>query len=366
MKYIKYFLIITIAFMMSTCSNDGSKKSEGMLAEGSGRPGEMILVMDSAKWAGPLGDAIRATFRTSIEGLPRDEYSFDVNHVDPRKLNHILKAVKNLVFVLSLEGNSPGTQALKRNFSDNSLKQMHDNPKLFVKTEKNVYSKNQSVMYLFGPDDATLTGNIKQNSGSILEYFNNAEKERLEKSLYRSKEQKGIARMMTEKYGASLRVPVGYEIAVMEDDFFWVRNMEPKTDKNIFVTFADYTSVDIFKRDELVIFRDNIIKKHLFADPDKLDSYMITETEYVPVISDEISFNDKFAIESRGLWKTNNLAMGGPFVSYAMVDEETNRLFYIEGFSYSPSTNKREIIRELEIILSTFRLNSELNAGNKG
>jgi hypothetical protein len=62
----------------------------------------------------------------------------------------------------------------------------------------------------------------------------------------------------------------------------------------------------------------------------------------------------------RGLWRTNNLTMGGPFVSYAFVDEPLGMLYYVEGFTFSPSKDQREIIRELETIIHTFKTSSEL------
>jgi hypothetical protein len=52
--------------------------------------------------------------------------------------------------------------------------------------------------------------------------------------------------------------------------------------------------------------------------------------------------------------------MGGPFVGFAMVDEATQQFYYIEGFTFSPGREQREIIRELEAILSTFRLSTEI------
>ena len=77
---------------------------------------------------------------------------------------------------------------------------------------------------------------------------------------------------------------------------------------------------------------------------------MVVETLIPPVIN-QINFNNKYAIEAKGLWKTNNLSMGGPFISYVFVDEELNRVYYIDGFVYSPGKSQREFIRELETIL---------------
>ncbi len=60
-------------------------------------------------------------------------------------------------------------------------------------------------------------------------------------------------------------------------------------------------------------------------------------------------------MEVRGLWRTNNYSMGGPFLGYAIVDEVQGNLYYIEGFTYAPGKNKREIMRELEAVLWSFK-----------
>jgi hypothetical protein len=72
--------------------------------------------------------------------------------------------------------------------------------------------------------------------------------------------------------------------------------------------------------------------------------------------------NKHFAMEIRALWKTNTQTMGGPYVGYALIDQSKARLYYIEGFAYAPGKDKREIIRELETILWTFKTSEDLAA----
>ncbi|MFZ9504922.1 MAG: DUF4837 family protein, partial [Cyclobacteriaceae bacterium] len=86
------------------------------------------------------------------------------------------------------------------------------------------------------------------------------------------------------------------------------------------------------------------------------NNYLVTETSvpYKPVLTRVINFNGKYAVEMKGLWKTNIPSMGGPFIGFAFVDEEKGYFYYIEGFVFSPSKPQREILRELEVILSTF------------
>ncbi len=47
--------------------------------------------------------------------------------------------------------------------------------------------------------------------------------------------------------------------------------------------------------------------------------------------------------------------MGGPFTGYALVDQQMGRFYYIEGMVYSPDKSQRELMREMRVILNTFR-----------
>ncbi len=157
-------------------------------------------------------------------------------------------------------------------------------------------------------------------------------------------------------------IPFGYQLVQQESDFFWVRQFNPGDDKDVFIARKKYTSQAQFQRDSLIAFRDAVCKKYLFEDPERPETHLLTETSvpYKPVITREISFNKKFAIEMKGLWRTNNLTMGGPFISFVLVDEPMGMLYYIEGFTFAPGKDQREIMRELETILYTFKTSNEI------
>jgi hypothetical protein len=167
---------------------------------------------------------------------------------------------------------------------------------------------------------------------------------------------------MRKDFNCEMKVPFGYQLVMNEPDFLWVRQINPQDDKDIFIARKKYTSPEQFKKDSLIAFRDEVCRKNIFEDPERSDTYLLTETSipYKPVITREINFNKKFAVEMRGLWRTNNLTMGGPFLGYAFVDEAQGLLYYIEGFTFSPGKDQREIMRELETILYTFKVSSEL------
>jgi hypothetical protein len=67
------------------------------------------------------------------------------------------------------------------------------------------------------------------------------------------------------------------------------------------------------------------------------------------------SFNDKSAFETRGNWEMKNDFMNGPFLNYTIRDEKHNCYLIIEGFIYSPSSPKRDLVVELESIIKSVK-----------
>jgi hypothetical protein len=321
-----------------------------------GRLGHILVVMDSTQWQGIVGETVREVFTKPVPELPREEPSFNLQYVDPIHFTSILKVQKNIIFVTVLNSKHPGDRKLKSNFTGESLKMIKKDPSLFMFTKKNDFAKGQEILHLFGENEDQLISNLKKNAASLRELFNKVERKRTYQALYNAKIEKGIGNLIGEKFNCSMKIPYGYDIAIDEDEFLWIRNFSRDIDKNIFISWVPYTSKDQFTLDSLIAIRERIVRPYVLYKPEDGDSYMITETKYRDVIREEINFNKHYAVRLKGLWKLNKFMMGGPFISYIMVDEVSNRLFYIEGFLYSPGKSQREFMRELDVILRTFRL----------
>ncbi|MEO1051258.1 MAG: DUF4837 family protein [Bacteroidota bacterium] len=348
---------------LAACTSSPGGGNKAFLQPATGKPGDMIIVMDSVKWNGPLGKEVRKVFMGYVEGLPREETTFDVTYIDPRKLNSLLKNIRNLVFVTSLDGKTEGTDIMKNYFTQRTLDRIASDPDLYLFLDKDVFAKGQEVMYLVGQDDGLLMNNIEENGDKLIGHFNSLEMKRLEKSLFKAKEVKGITDMLERDHKCSIRIPFGYQLAANDDRFIWAREVGTEIDKSVFITYKDYTTQDVFKPENIMQLRDSIARIKLFEDPDNPASFVVTET-IIPPVSKETTFDGKYAVRTKGLWKTNNLSMGGPFISYVVVDEALRRVYYIEGFVYSPGKPQRETMRELEAILSTFKTSETLPAEN--
>lgn len=362
--FMKYTFVPVLALvLLSSCSD--SKNTN--LPPSSGLTGDIFLIMDSTQWKGPLGKVLDSLFSAEMEGLPRAEPVYNIKWIDPRKLNFVLKQRRNLIFAVTLDQKTSGATQVKRLFTKESLDQIRTNPELFSQNAQNVFAKGQEVLYLFSTTEDQLLKHIRKNSKRLIEYFDVRERERLTASLFKSKQLKGVSQIMRKEFDCDFKVPFGYQLVMNNEEFLWVRQINPKDDKDVFISRKKYTSQQQFNRDSLINWRDEICQKYLYGDPDRADTYLVTETnvDHKPVITREVSFHNNFAIEMRGLWRTNNFVMGGPFISYTLVDQSKGMIYYIEGFTFSPGKAQREIMRELETILYTFRTSSELPAPAK-
>lgn len=357
---LRFFLILSFVTLLFSCG-PGSGKN---VPPASGLSGDMYLVMDSLQWTGPLGRALDSIFNQEMAGLPHNESIFNLRWINPSKLNFVLKQRRNLIFAVSLDQKGSGARIVKKLFTPASLEKIKSDPTSYVQTVPDIFARNQQVMFLFGNTEAELLGNVKKHGEELIEFFNRTERERLTETLFKSGTLKGVRTWVNKNFQCDVRIPFGYNLAQSESDFLWVRQINPKDDKDFFIASTAYTSQDQFLQDSLVSFRDKICKKYLFEDPAVSDSYLVTETSipFIPVQSRPINFNGHYAVELRGIWRTNNKSMGGPFMGYAMVDQATKKFYYIEGFTFSPGKDQREIMRELETIMYTFRLSDQLSA----
>jgi hypothetical protein len=269
---------------------------------------------------------------------------------------------------MTLDQNTLGARQIRGMFTPESIEKIKSDRSTFNRATKNVYAKNQEVMYLFSATEKELIANLRKNGSRLVDHFDQAERNRLTASLFKAGRLKGVTEILRKDFQCEMKIPFGYQLVQQEKDFLWVRQINPKDDKDVFIARKKYVSQQQFSRDSLIAFRNEVCKKYIFEDPERVNTYLTTETEipYKPVYVEQTNFQNQFAMEVQGLWRTNNLTMGGPFHGYALVDEGTQMLYYIEGFTYSPGRNQREIMRELETILHTFRTSKNITAPKQG
>lgn len=361
----KFAFVALFLFTMTFLSSCSSKSEEetfsyrDFLPPSQGGRGEILLQMDSSKWEGELGAAVRELYMAPMPGFPQPaEPIFKLYHVAPKKVNDLLEEYHSIFVVLSLESNSTDSDILRKKFAKESLDRIKADTTPYLIVKQDVDAKNQQVVYLIGKNDKQLIKHLKSNEEKLREIFYKTERERSYLVAFRGGKQTGKMERYKKEHDFMIGIPEGYQEAkdIHEGDsgFMFMRLIDNANgrDRNVFVAYKPYTSQGQLSPDSLLAWRRELGEKYM-KDPDR-GSYVTDQTDVVPYFSQEINFKGHYAIEIRALWKLTSLTSGGPFLGYLIVDEKKNRLYYIEGFIFAPTSKKRDYIREVESILWTF------------
>ncbi|MCE7053325.1 DUF4837 family protein [Algoriphagus sp. AGSA1] len=349
--------------LLISCESDDTK-TDSSKPKARGSIGEIILVIDSAKWAGPVGDQLKDIFESDIPGMLRSEAKFKVNTVDPRAMTRMLRMSTNLIYVTTFDDRGSASQAINAQFSKESKEKAMNDPSMYSLRMEDEYAIGQEVLYLFGNTEAQLIENLKKNGNRIQNLFEVRERGRLEKVLL-ARKNSAAAVEARNNLGIEINVPASYQIAKSDDDFLWVRQPTPsanRADISLFFYETDYTSEEQTFPENILKLKDSITKQHIFGDPEDPTSYVVSEKQIPPVFRNMV-INDNFTTEIRGAWKTNNTSMGGSYLGYIMVDQKKGKLYYMEGFVFYPNEVHRDALREIETILLNTNVNWKDNQG---
>ncbi len=349
-NFVNLFIVIAVLSILISCN--GSKDNDSTKPKAKGAIGEIIMAIDSVKWNGPLGEALKEVFLEDAKGLIRDEAIFTLRRVDPRAMNKFLKMATNIIFVTTFDDKGGASQNINKLFTKEAKEQAITDPNLYMMRTENEFARGQEVLYLFGNSESELIENVRKNKTKLQNLFQVRERKRLEQLLLARKNTE--ASMAGKSIGLEVNVPASYQIVKSEQNFLWLRQPSltaGRPDISLFYYGEDYLSEEQAFPQGIIELRERISKAHIFGDPENPDSYLSLEKTDPAPLFNNFKINDNFAVEIRGGWKTNNLSMGGSFLAYTIVDEKTGRLYYMEGFVFYPNEAHRESIREVEAIL---------------
>ncbi len=215
--------------------------------------------------------------------------------------------------------------------------------------KKNQYASPQNVFHISGRTSDDILEIIEINAPKIIQIIKEteiAEKQRINSQSLLNPE------VIRNKFHISLKVPSGYLYVLQNNNFMWLKKEIISGNTSLLIYQVPINSI---KKDSSLI--TNIIKMRdsigsLYIRGTELDTHMITEEGYSPYLF-KTKLNGKETYETRGTWELKNEFMSGPFVNYAIVDEEHDRILILEGFCYSPSKEERDLMHELESIIKS-------------
>ena len=332
-----------------------------------GREGEIIVVTDSATWNGDLGEAIRRNVSPYLGTLPAPEREFVLRHrtlVTQTELDFIQKQ-KNVLVISPLDSESSEADYLLSRL-DEQAKSAIMSGESSVISRRDLWRSSQQVVYVFGNSEQSLIDLLEDRGEDIRYAFNEITRERLTLDMFEKGRQPEMEQTLMGKHGFAINAQHDYFSAVDTTDFVWWRRVITQNSwRSLFVYYIDDFNPQNLNPEWIYEARQRLTETHIRGT---LDGFVAIDFRR-ELISENIDFKGRFAYETRGLWHMIGrdpegglleYGMGGPFLNYTFYDDESGRLYMIDGMVFAPGYDKREFLRQMEVIAHTFRTKADV------
>lgn len=329
--FLLFAKILPLLFFAYSCSGS----SDILKPTVSGKAGEVIVVMSKVNWETEPGTDLRAILAIDYPYLPQKEPAFTLINITEKDFTSLFQIHRNIII---LKTDPKYTEAK-------------------MVTQEDIWAAPQTIITITAPDALSASNLIEEKKDLIYNTLSQAERNRVIRNSKRY-EEVSLRKMVSEEYGGSPYFPKGYSLKRKSDDFTWISYETTYTNQGIFmykIPYKDSTSMNL---DNLIKARNEVMQKNVLGMLD--NSYMTTSIEVTPSMN-WIKYKGRDFAEIRGFWEVKNDFMGGPFVSHAFYDKNSNDIIVIEGFVYAPRYDKRNYLRQVESILYSYDWKEDFN-----
>jgi hypothetical protein len=306
MKKVTFYLsmMLLAVILLPSCKKGG----KGMFTPtSSGRPYEVLVVMDKNTWEAPTGRALYNVLDTDVPGLPQSERSFRISQIPLDRLQRSFKIFRNII----IADIQPG---------------YYTQPKL--KFTRNAYASPQMILTIQAPNEESFAEFVEKNGQIIIDFFVKAEMNRQINNL-KDEYSPIVSTKVGSIFGCEVKVPQELQKYKQGEDFLWASTDRANADMNFVIYSYPYTDKETFTKEYFIHKRDSVMKVNI---PGAMEGMYMTTADPMFVDVKNINVRGEYAFEARGLWEMEGDMMGGPFVSHARVDRPNGRVVVVEGF----------------------------------
>lgn len=319
-----YLSLALVALMLVSCIGGGPSAS--------GRPYEILVVVDHGVWDREAGRALHDALDSDVPGLPQSEPSFRIMYTSPKDYDSTLKLIRNIIIV--------------------DIQDIYTRPSF--KFTRNLYASPQMILTIQAPNEEEFQKFVEENRQTIIDFFTRTEMNR-QITLLAEKHNMDFSDKVKQTFESDAWIPSELISSKSGKDFLWASTNSASGNQNFVIYSYPYTDKDTFTKEYFIHKRDSVMKANIPGS--QKGSYMATDSLRTDVRP--INVHNDYTMEARGLWRMKGDFMGGPFVSHTRLDKKNQRIVTAEVFVYSPDKMKRNLIRQMEASLYTLRLPDE-------
>lgn len=344
--------LFMVAFLAGTACQDVDFRPEA-----SGPDAEITVVADSSLWYGPVGEAIREELERDVTTLPQPESMFDVVHrplTSSRALDQVQRR-KNVLFVAPLSDTTNTARFIKARLDSAVAAGVRDG-RFSAFPRENLWYRDQLVYYITAPTTAELAQAVHENGQRLRDRFHQLVLNRMQEEMYDEGRQFAIEDSLMAEHDFAVNVQHDFLIVQDTANFIRMRRVLTNTWRDFFIYYVENADPSRISPQWIYQVRDSLTEK--FHRGTFEGSYVEIDRRRA-LITQNINFLDRYAFKTRGLWRMTQDAMGGPFVNYTFYDEEQDRIYVLDGMVHAPGYDKREFLRQMEVMAQTFRTEYE-------
>ena len=345
----------------------GCETFETPRAVARGEAEEVLVATDSATWAGPVGEALRAELGRPIATLPSGQGAFRLRRVDLSSRSFpTLKLAPHIVFAAPIDTPGEIGDFLRSRVGEGGLDAVRSGQAAAVDLRPDLWADRQLVTVATAASDSALAAQILKRGPELRAAYGRLARERTADEMFARLRQTDLEDEMLAEHG--FRVGVQHDFVKVQDTtvtvagrtgaFVRYRRVLSGTWRDFFV-FAEDGVERLPPKPELDRLTDALLEE--FARGVYDSSYVQTDDQR-PTTTDTVTVAGRTALETRGLWYMTNDVMGGAYIREAFVDPATDRLYVYYGMTFAPdrTLDKRKFLRQMEAIAHTFQTRADV------
>lgn len=356
-RFIYYFLLIFTLGTFYSCNDEvaGGYKVKPVAL---GRLNNIAVIAGEEMWESPIKDSFDFYFGSAYPIMPRPEPMFDLRHFTVNDLDAepLRKELRTYVLLANLSDSEAKTTRMVRSDLGEERYRKALNGEITSTVGKDKWAREQLIIYLMGKDREALAKAIRENYPAVARRINKHDENQLKASIYAARSNAAINNDILERYGLEIDVPRRYEAAIYDEEFnfTWIRKDEKDYVMNMMFSSFSYSDPSQLNKEELIKYRNILGEKYITSTEE--NSFMVVNDEDLPVYDYTYRTNNIYTREIRGIWEMVNDYLGGPFASYAFLNEEKGEVIFIDTFIYAPGKEKRDMMQQMEYIVKGVKL----------
>ncbi len=364
--FLLHFGVFALAGLLFTATGCGSGDFRPRAV---GQEGEIVVVVDSNHWNGSIGDALQQTVGQWVGTLPAPERQFDLRQIDLETEEDLEMARrhKNVIFVAPLDDTTNEAVYIKNVFDSTAQEAIRTGQGAVI-SRADMFRRDQQIFYITGADSAAVVDAILRRSNELSTAFNQATRQRLSEDMFDRGRQRDLEELLMEEHGFAVNVQHDYQIALDTSNFVWLRRILPETWRSLFIYYIEDANPGVLSPEWIYDTRDSLTRQYVQGN---LGGWVeIDRRDIRPLETENIDFLGRYGFETRGLWQmvgiengeVTQFGMGGPFLTFTFYDQPSGRIYMIDGMVFAPGYEKREFLRQMEVIAHTFRTRGDATA----